>query len=201
VAVSAECFWGDFRLYLVIRKFKPIFRRMVPWLFPGSLKAVELRDAFLQIAVDALLVDAEERELFGIGKEDARAVESRVDLNIFSGGGGFEIAEREDVGLDGEDAIETPVVVGDRLSDLELEGVCGLEAVQELGAELVVGRAVFGGEDGGLPGEAVAEVVQADALAARGGRGAGGMESVAAVGFELFFRDHGCSCVGSRLKE
>src|ERR1019366_8882652 len=113
------------------------------------------------------LVDAEERELFRVGKEDARAVERRVDFKIplpgTGGGRGFKIAEREDVALDGEHAIETPVILGDRLSDLELEGVFRLEAVQEAGAEFVVGRAVFGREDGRLPGEAVAEIVQADA--------------------------------------
>ena len=93
------------------------------------------------------------------------------------------------------------MILGDRLSDLELEGVFRLEAVQEAGAEFVVGRAVFGREDGRLSGEAVAEIVQADALPARSGRGTRRVEGVAAICFELFFRDHVCSCGTSRLQE
>ena len=105
------------------------------------------------------------------------------------------------------------------MGDLELKGVFRLEAVQEPGAEFVVGRAVFGREDGRLSGEAVAEIVQADALPTRSGRGTPTRSAcrcfrisgirpdrltvpgVAAICFELFFRDNDCSCAAFRLQE
>jgi hypothetical protein len=64
---------------------KPIFRWIIPWLFAGSPEVVELLDALFQIAVDALLVDAEEGELFRIGQE-TRALLSAVWISRFSVG-------------------------------------------------------------------------------------------------------------------
>jgi hypothetical protein len=65
--------------------------------------------------------------------------------------------------------------------------VLGLESFEQL-AELLV---IFGGEDGGLGGEAVAEGIEADGGAAYGSSGARGEPGVPAVGVDLFLGGHG----------
>jgi hypothetical protein len=74
--------------------------------------------------MNALLVDAEERKLFGVGEEDAGAVQGGVDAGVFGSlvrRGGFVVAERKNVAFNRGYAIEPPVVVGDGLGDLRFE--------------------------------------------------------------------------------
>ena len=83
------------------------------------------------------------------------------------------MAEREHVVFDGAGPVETPAVFRDRLGELPLHGSFGIEAVDELVAECVVGFAIFGGQEADLAGEAVTEVVPAGLGFAFGGFGTG----------------------------
>src|SRR5271165_4043466 len=130
-------------------------------------------------ARDALLVEAEVAERLEVLLESERggaggsgAIVWRVDL-IFE----IDGAEGEQGLLHSAEAVETPGAVGDGLDQLALHSGLGLEVVEEAAAEFVVGGAVFGGDDDGLAGEAVAEGVHAGALLALGGARAGGMVS------------------------
>ena len=101
-----------------------------------GLEGLEAFLVALDFAVDALFVDGEEGEFFGIAPEGAGLGEGGVDLGVVGvdigvGGG---VAEGDDVVFDGAGAVETPFVFGDGLGDLDFEGAFGVvgEAVSSL---------------------------------------------------------------------
>lgn len=102
----------------------------------------------------------------------------------------------EDVVLDGGNATHAPMGFGDGVGELVFDGVGGLEAGDDGGAEAVVSFLFFGGHDVEMAGEAVLEGVQGGDGAALLGARAGGKLRVAAVRFQLFVGDHFgvCSC-------
>src|SRR5271165_4743622 len=130
-------------------------------------------------ARDALLVDTEVAEGLDVLLEGERGGTSGGGAVVLGVDLIFEIvgAEGEQGLLHGPEAVETPGAVGDGLDQLALHGGLGLEVVEEVAAEFVVGDAVFGGDDDGLAGETVAQGVEAGTLLAFGGARAGGMVS------------------------
>ena len=102
----------------------------------------------MEVAVDALLVDGQEAELVGLGEEGFCVGESELEFAAL-----MLVAEGEDVGLYRYGAVEPPVVLGYRVRELALDGRFGMEALDEIVAEGVVGFAVFGGQ-ADLAGEA-----------------------------------------------
>ena len=68
--------------------------------------------------------------------------------------------------FDGTDAIDAPLIVGDGLGELALDGRLRVEAVDDLLREGAVSGHVFGGEHDDARSEAVAQGVQAGAGAA-----------------------------------
>ena len=71
-------------------------------------------------------------------------------------GRGFEMAHAEHAVLDGADAIDAPLIVGDGLGELALDRSLRVEAVHELFGECVVSVHVFRGEHDDARSEAVA---------------------------------------------
>ena len=95
------------------------------------------------------------------------------------------VAESEDAGLESTGAFETPMVFGDGLGEFDLQGAYGLEGFADAGAVLVEGFVLVGSEEIDLAGETVTIGVEAGAVLAILGSGAGGFLSVGEVGFEL----------------
>ncbi len=93
----------------------------------------------------------------------------------------FGDAEREKVGLDGRGAVHAPRGVDERLDELCFGGAVGLVFIEESPRVALVCGYVFGGQDDGLAGEAVAERVQFRALLAGLGAWAGGMLGIFSV--------------------
>jgi len=201
---------GDFAAQFVDRKSKAIFtedffgidgavfefseleegngldKRAVAGRGAFGLKPAELGSVLFEGALDALGVEGEEGEVLrliekgpGLGERVFGGVESGVAL-------GFEIAEGEDVVLDGAGTIEAPAVVGNGSGKVGLDGAFGGEFFDDGGGEGFVRGAVFVGEESELAGEAVFQVVGSDALFAFGCAGAGGVLGVFAVGLDLF---------------
>ena len=91
----------------------------------------------------------------------------------------------EDAGLEAEDAAETPFGAG-QLADVRiLEGVGGLEHVEEAVEQGLEVGGVLLGEDGVAGAEAVGAGVGGDLGFALGSSGAGGALGVAAIGVYL----------------
>jgi hypothetical protein len=87
----------------------------------------------------------------------------------------FGDAEREEVGFDGGGAVHPPRGVDERLDELGFGGAVGLVFIEESPRVALIRGYVFGGQDNGLAGEAVAEGVQFRALLPGFGAWAGGM--------------------------
>jgi hypothetical protein len=117
-----------------------------------GLERFELLQVSLHVAADALLVGGQELELIRLRLERARVREGDLELAALA-----LVAEREHVVLDGAGAVQTPVVLGNGVSELLFHGRFGFEAVDDPAAEAVVRFAVFGGEDVDLASEAVTE--------------------------------------------
>ena len=96
--------------------------------FAFGLEASEFGHVFFEAAIGAGGVGGEEQDLFGAAHEGGGFAERYVGL----GGAGIDlifrvgVAEREDAVLYGMDAVETPVIVGDEIGDLEFEGAVGV---------------------------------------------------------------------------
>ncbi len=136
--------------------------------------------------MEALFVEGEQVDFFGGVEVGLGPGEGLVGERIVSEFAGVSFdAQGEDIVFDGFDAVEAPVVVGDAVGELDFEEAFGVEFGEEGGVVLVVGIAVFFGQEGGLAGETVAEAVEAGpGFAGRGG-GAGGVGGVFAVGEDL----------------
>lgn len=187
-----------------IRKFEPIFDGIegdtvgeavlgeeAGFLHPAMAAGVALVPELTQLvqialhaAMNALLIQAEEVELARVIEEGLGFGERVADFTAIAAA-----AEGEDVGLDGGDAVETPCIPGYELRELLLDGRFGSEGGDDAVTEGVVSFAFFLGKDGHLAGEAVTQIIAAGARFAFGGLRAGGPLRIAAVGFELFFRD------------
>ncbi|HTA44457.1 MAG TPA: hypothetical protein VK789_18540 [Bryobacteraceae bacterium] len=151
------------------------------------LQFPELIQIPLHVAVNALFIEAEKVEFAGVVEKRLGVVESMADFSVVAAP-----TERENVVLDSGDAVEAPSVLGDEVRELLFDRRFGLETGDETIAERIVSFTVFFGEHRYLAGQAVAEIVEARSGFAFGGSGSGGALRVAAVGFELLFRDgHG----------
>jgi len=106
----------------------------------------ELGDAAGEDARDA----GEAHEAVGGGGDDDFG--RGVDVGGADGGGGLVVFGVEDGGVDGGDAAQGPLGVGELEDDAELVGVLGQEPGLDVGDELVVGFAVLDGEDDGATG-------------------------------------------------
>ncbi|MDP8981088.1 MAG: hypothetical protein M3O35_10905 [Acidobacteriota bacterium] len=83
--------------------------------------------------------------------------------------GVFGVRLSEHAVLDGADAVDAPLIVGDGLGELPLDGSSGREAVDEFLGERSISRQIFGGEYDDSRSKTVAECVQAGThLALRG---------------------------------
>ena len=71
------------------------------------------------------------------------------------------VTEREHVVFDGAGAVETPAIFRDGLGELAFHRRFGIEAVDEFGAEDVVGCAVLVWQEADVARQAVAEIVPA----------------------------------------
>jgi len=111
-----------------------------------------------------------------------------VVVDIF---GVVDQAQLEEAGFHGADAGEAPGGHDDLVDQEGFQGAGGLKLFLEGGLELVELLAVLDGNDGALGGEAVLGGVAAGGGLALGGFGAGGLEGVAAIGFDLFLGCHG----------
>jgi hypothetical protein len=103
------------------------------------------------------------------------------DVEVF--GDLFHNTESEHVVLDGCGFIDAPLVAGVGLGQLAFGGADGREGVDDLLRELIEFFDFFLGHDEDLRGEAVFEGVEAAALFAGFGFGAGGFLRVGAIGF------------------
>ena len=136
---------------------------------------MEQAEIFLETAVDALLVEGQEFEVFRFDREDARGDERGVDLRVLGGDfiGVVGKADGEEVVFDGAAAVETPAIGRYALGELEFEGPFGHHGCDEGGGELVVGNAIFVGHGGYLAGQIVTAGVEAGVSFAFFGFGAG----------------------------
>ena len=74
------------------------------------------------------------------------------------------MARGEHAVLDGTDSVDAPLIVGDALGELALDGSLRVEAVGNFFGERATGGHVFAGEDDYPRGEAVPEGIEAGAL-------------------------------------
>ena len=142
-----------------------------------GLDVAEGLEGLLELARDTMALDAE------VGDEAMGIDDIEGDfLAHFSmgrdGGGGA----REHFGFEQRDAVEAPGSVDELLDELRFGWGGGLIFVEELAAMFLIGGWVFGGEDGGRGGQAVAEGVLRGTLLSGCGARTGGMLGVGAVG-------------------
>jgi hypothetical protein len=102
-------------------------------------------------------------------------------------GGIFALVEGEDGVFQGAGAVEAPAVLGDGLSEIELESAGGGEGFADAIAVLRESLLVFRGLKDDLASEAVAEGVEGGTLFAFGGTRTGGMLGVFAACIEFRF--------------
>jgi hypothetical protein len=165
---------------------------------PGGLEFLE---GFVVGAPDGVFVTRELGEGVGFAvpvEGDAEKAGVLVVADLLGGAGGVRggIAATlglagafhgidEDAGLEAEDAAETPFGAG-QLADVRiLEGVGGLEHVEEAVEQGLEVGGVLLGEDGVAGAEAVGAGVGGDLGFALGSSGAGGALGVAAIGVYL----------------
>jgi hypothetical protein len=86
---------------------------------------------------------------------------------------GFEVAHAEHAIFDGADAIDAPLIIGDGLGELALDGRLRVEAVDDFFRKRVIGGHVFRGEHDDACGEAMAKGVHAGTGAALRGLAGG----------------------------
>src|SRR5581483_1476546 len=138
-----------------------LVERFLALAFAFGLKLVELFAIFLKRAIDALLMEGEALEVFGVievglGPSERGVHFGMIDVYI----GGFrEVAEGQYVVFDGADALQAPEVFRDEGRELEFESVLGPEAIDEFLNELVMRGALFDGRDADLASDAMAQSV------------------------------------------
>jgi hypothetical protein len=137
-----------------------------------GLDLAELIEALLELTGKALALDAE------VGDEAMGVDDIECDFPIERDGSG---GAREHFGFEQRDAVEAPGSVGDFRDELRFGGSGGLVFVEEAAAMVGVGGRVFGGEDGGSGGQAVAQGVEGRTLLAGGGARTGGEHRVRTV--------------------
>jgi hypothetical protein len=126
-------------------------------LSPG-LAVAESGQILVDDAIQALFVNAQERELRGLLLKGERAGQGDADLGVVTVGGGFRVlsAEGVDVRFDGAEMVKPPCVPGDAVGQLELHDGFGGEIGDELGLEGFEDGPVFIGKGDDLAGYAVA---------------------------------------------
>ena len=132
----------------------------------ADLDLAKLLERFLELAREARAVEA----------EDGEGAVQGVDVGFHGSDSAVE-----QVGFQGGDAVEAPGGVGEFLGELGFGRGGGLVFVEELAAVLLVGGLIFGGQDSGAAGEAVAEGVAGGTGFAFRGAGAGGLLGVGAI--------------------
>jgi hypothetical protein len=125
--------------------------------FAGRLKGLKQGEVLLHCAAQALFVKGEELELLRLLREDMSCGECCVDLGNVGAGltSLLELAEGEEIVLDGAHTIQTPAVGCDALGELDLHGSFGPEVLHESFRKCVVGGAVFVSHGRDLAGETV----------------------------------------------
>jgi hypothetical protein len=110
-----------------LQEFFGVLDFVMALLFAGCLERLEHGEVFLQAAVDTLLVERQEFEVFRFGGEDSRGGVCGLDLRVFFGEfiGVLGEAEGEEVVFDGARSVETPAVGRDTLGELDFEGPFG----------------------------------------------------------------------------
>ena len=174
--------------------------------FAHCLEGFQQGEVLLNGAVQALLVKAEELEIFRLLGENVRGGDGVVELRDIGAGvtAVLELTEGEEVVLDGTETIQTPTVGGDALGELPTTGAArrqhisgirpdlfikcdhgsvGREVLHDTFRECVVRGAVVVGHSGDLAGESMAQCVHAGALFARFRFGTCGQKGIAAVRF------------------
>jgi hypothetical protein len=141
------------------------------------LDVAEFVEAFLELAGEALALDAEVGEE-AMGVDDVK-LHWLVKLDGFAGGGIG--GAREHVGFEERDAVETPRSVDELLDELGFGWSGGLVFAEKPAAMVFIGSPVFGGEDGGGGGQAVAQSVERRTLLTRFGARTGGASGVGSV--------------------
>jgi len=138
-----------------------LLKRLLTKAFPFGLKILELPAILFDGTVDALLIEGEPLEVFGLIEEGAGAGERGVDFGMVdvNVGGLGEVAEGQDVVFDGADTLQAPEVLRDEGCELEFERVLRPEAIDDFLNELIVRGAIFYGGDADLAGDAVAQSV------------------------------------------
>ncbi len=140
-----------------------------------GLDGAELSERFLELAGEALRVEAEGGE-GAVGVDDVEG-HGWMSRDQWAGCGGAG----EELGFEERDAVEAPGGVGELVDELGLGGGGGVVLGEELLEVVLVGGEILGGEDGGAAGEAVLEGVEGRAVFAGVGAGAGGVLGVGAV--------------------
>jgi hypothetical protein len=142
------------------------------------------------IALDAGGVAAATVELGALLEIDHGGGEEGVYLGIFGVDGVAEFVEAEgvDAALAGMSAMEAPLLIGESLDQVGFGGALGLPFDPVFVAEGLVELEVLTGEDDDLAGQAVTDGIEAGALFAGGGAGAGAALSVLAIGEDFEVR-------------
>ncbi len=79
----------------------------------------------MHVAVDALLVDGQELEFVGVIEEGLGVGQGDPDRIVL-----LLAPEREDVGLEGADSVQTPAVLCDGMGELLFQGRLGIEGLR-----------------------------------------------------------------------
>ena len=152
----------------------------------GPLGA-EFGHVLLDGALDTLLVKRQQLDVPSFGEPGFGLRDGLVELTLADGLGKIlrHLADSEDAGFEGAGAFEAPLVFGDGLGEFDLQRADGFEGFVNAGAVLLEGFVLVDCEEMDLAGEAVTIGVEARAMFAGFGSGAGGFLSVSEVGFEL----------------
>ncbi len=116
-----------------------------------ELDCLEVFERFVELAGEALAVEAEGRE----GPMRIDDVERRG-----LGAGGWGLGTREEIGFEKGDAFEAPEGVGQFVNECGFSGSGRAVFFDELAAVLLVRGRVFGGENGRAAGQPVSESIE-----------------------------------------
>jgi hypothetical protein len=98
-----------------------------------GLEFLQLTEGFQHGPMEALFIEAEVDESLGVGLEGTGGQEDRVNVRVpgVEVAGVFEVPLGEHSVLNGADAVDAPLIVGDGLRELALDWSSGGEAVDD----------------------------------------------------------------------
>jgi len=165
-----------------LRKQLDLFERLLTDGLALGAQGAELGHIPFDGALDTLLIESQELEVFGVVEPGVSSGDRFADGEVggvcsFTGGHVAELAQLaggEDSRFEGAGEFEAPAILSDGLCEIEFQGADGLERLADAGTVELEGLVLGLGEETDLAGEAVTVGIETGAMLAGFGFWTGG---------------------------